>query len=168
MMAKLRRGDTLIEVVFALAILATILTVMTSGAVNAWRTSRVAGERTQASAIANEQAEALRAYKKVVDAADWQSFKENFTDASGGQKTVHMAPVQQDANSQQTWEVKSGEGGAGGLSLILPSALVAITQTGPAAADAKSIELKITVTWRSLGSTTLNSTTQLMTITEDD
>ena len=67
-----RRGDTLIEVVISLAILASVITIATSGSLNAWRASRLAGERTKATGLAQRQADALKAYKK---SKLWAAFK---------------------------------------------------------------------------------------------
>lgn len=56
------KGDTLIEVVISLAILATILAIATTAALTFYRTTRAANERSQALYLAQRQAEALRAY----------------------------------------------------------------------------------------------------------
>ncbi len=69
--ARLRRGDTLIEVIISFAILGSVITIVTTGALNAWRAQRLAAERTQATALAQRQADALKAYRKSVG---WSSF----------------------------------------------------------------------------------------------
>ena len=68
-----KRGDTLIEVVISLAILASVITIATTGSLNAWRASRLAGERTKATGLAQRQADALKAYKKSMSWAGFQS-----------------------------------------------------------------------------------------------
>lgn len=57
-------GDTLIEVVFSFAIISAIFVFAATGAFNAWRLSRAGGERTQATFYAQQQSEALRAFKE--------------------------------------------------------------------------------------------------------
>ncbi len=151
---KNRRGDTLIEVVFALAILATILTVVTSGAITAWRTSRAAGERAQASALANEQAEALRAYRNGID---WAS----------------LSPVLGDGEFYMKLSTPDGLGewvpATGVLDASdspLPQAQVRILPKLPAL-DASMKSFTVKVDWKSLGGNTINSTTQDIVITEN-
>lgn len=155
---KNRRGDTLIEVVFALAILATILTVLTTGAVGAWRTSRAAGERTQAAAAANEQAEALRAYSKAVG---WDELKAELS--PGG---FYMALAESDGVSQ--WDIRAGEASGDSLNLLLPGSTVKVMPTSAVGAEDKTVELRVTIAWKSLGVSQESTTTQLITLTEDD
>ncbi len=68
---RLRRGDTLIEVIMAFAILSSLLIIASSGAISAWRSSRSAGERTQATYLAERQAQGLKAYKSSMT---WDQF----------------------------------------------------------------------------------------------
>lgn len=69
--SRLRRGDTLIEVIISFAILAGVITIATAGALNAWRAQRMAAERTQATGLAQRQADALKAYRKSLG---WGTF----------------------------------------------------------------------------------------------
>lgn len=57
-----RSGLTLVEVLFAFAILTTLLTLAYSSALNAWRTASSANQRTQAQYIAQQAIENLKAY----------------------------------------------------------------------------------------------------------
>lgn len=66
------RGDTLIEVTFALAILGAVLLGCTSVAASAYRLGQTARERTSVAEVAQEQMEALR------------SFRDNSVSANGG------------------------------------------------------------------------------------
>jgi type II secretory pathway pseudopilin PulG len=57
------RGDTLIEVTFALAILGAVLLGCTSVAAAAYRLGQTARERTSVAEVAQEQMEALRSFR---------------------------------------------------------------------------------------------------------
>lgn len=70
-----RRGDTLIEVSIALAILSLLIAIGMTGALRAFRVANLARERTVAYNIAQSQADALRLYK---DSYVW----DKFTDAT--------------------------------------------------------------------------------------
>jgi len=61
-------GDTLIEVIFAFAILATIIGYAFTGAIQARKTALAAQQRTQALYIAQYQSQALKAYR---DSLPW-------------------------------------------------------------------------------------------------
>ena len=150
---KLRQGDTLIEVVFALAILATLLTVITTSAISSWRVSRQAGERTQASAIAQNQAEVLRAYWA---GTDWTTFSSTpafssdfYMDPSGG-------------GSPDKWLPKTPAPGADGLYkiTITKPTNTQINIVGGPPVTTTTLSFKITVTWKSIGLTATNNVDQ--------
>lgn len=63
-------GDTLIEVIFAFAILGTIIGFAYTGAINAHKNAVNAEQRTQALEVAQYQKEALTAYR---DSLPWDS-----------------------------------------------------------------------------------------------
>ncbi len=67
-----QRGDTLIEVTFALAILGFVLMSSTAIAATAFRTGQLARERTQVATDAQEQLEALRSFR---DNHSWAEFR---------------------------------------------------------------------------------------------
>src|ERR1041384_7189661 len=67
-----QRGDTLIEVTFALAILGFVLLGSTAIATTAFRTGQTARERTQVSTAAQQQMEALRSFR---DNHPWSEFR---------------------------------------------------------------------------------------------
>lgn len=67
-----RRGDTLIEVIFAFAILSTIIGFAFGGAIQARKSAVAAQQRTQALLVAQYQASALTAYR---DSLPWNSFE---------------------------------------------------------------------------------------------
>lgn len=64
------RGDTLIEVLFAFAILATIVGFSFTGALANYKTALAAQNRTQATFVAQYQADGLKTYR---DSIDWDS-----------------------------------------------------------------------------------------------
>jgi type II secretory pathway pseudopilin PulG len=86
-MKKLWPGDTLIEVLFAFAILSLVISVMFSGATSSYRSAINAQDRTAASFVAQYQAEGLLAYRRSLawDAASGQQY--SFLDGDGGVDT---------------------------------------------------------------------------------
>ncbi|GEM_PF-1958375 len=66
------RGDTLVEVTFALAILAAVLISSTVVAMAAFRTGQTAKERTQVAIASQGQVEALRSFR---DNHTWSEFR---------------------------------------------------------------------------------------------
>lgn len=148
---KLRRGDTLIEVVFALAILATLLTVLTTSAISSWRTSRLAGERTQASAYIQEQVEALRAYRA---GKTWAAFTTSIPPAI----SFSMQPQLSD-----TWGVTSG-------SYTQRFFTLAITDNGVqslAGSPGTVRRFTVTATWRNFGGAGQNKSDQIVEVGEN-
>ena len=154
-LTKLRAGDTLIEVVFALAILATLLIVITTGGINSWRVSRMAGERTQASAIAQTQVEALRAFW---GGTDWATFSAT--------PPINTAPsvtspgtgfsMQLDTSSPRAWKVVNGSTTDG----VQYTAVINRIYTPSPASNV--MRFKVTVTWRSLGVNGVNTSDQVV------
>lgn len=150
---KDRRGDTLIEVVFALAILAIVLTVLTTAAVGAWRTSRLAGERTQASAYAQEQAEAIKAFHRGVDSA---TFDSSFGASPPG--TIGCMAV-----ISGGWRPQAPGAASGCQVGVYNREITSIT----ALATPGLYEVRVRVTWKSIGSGATNSTDQVVTVGRD-
>lgn len=157
-----RRGDTLIEVIFALAILATLLTVLTVAAVNSWRNSRLAGERTQASAYVQEQVEALRTFRR---SNNWTTFYTSIVNATPPPNSSFvMQPSTPIPLSPSSWVVNSGvlNDGIYTFKTVVESAQPAGSPTP------RSVKFKVTATWRSLGTSTTNSSDQLVEFTDVD
>lgn len=65
-----RRGDTLIEVLFAFAILATIVGFSFTGALSGYKSALAAQNRTQATFLAQYQADGLKTYR---DSLQWET-----------------------------------------------------------------------------------------------
>lgn len=66
-----QKGDTLIEVVFALLIIGVIVAVALQGAIRAHRSAVAARQRTEANLVAQFQAEMFRAYRNYL--GHWDS-----------------------------------------------------------------------------------------------
>jgi len=66
------RGDTLVEVTFALAILGAVLIGSTVVTTSAFRTGQTAKERTEVASVAQGQVEALRSFR---DNHTWAEFR---------------------------------------------------------------------------------------------
>lgn len=120
---KVNRGDTLIEVLFAFVILATIVGFAFSGAIHAWKVSMNAQERTQATLVAQYYADGLKTYR---DSIGWSVQKDGlvgptFLDGGGdgfsaplpgmvsyingpGQFCMELIPA---ATGPQNWEVET-------------------------------------------------------------
>lgn len=79
------RGDTLIEVLFAFAILSLVISTAFSGSMSAYKSSLAAQNQTQANFVAQYQAEALKTYRDALewDSAIYPSFLTGFVPASG-------------------------------------------------------------------------------------
>jgi hypothetical protein len=76
-----QRGDTLIEVTFALAILGFVLLGSTAVASDAFRIGQTAGERTSVAEEAQQQLEALRSFR---DNNTWADFRSSATCGQSG------------------------------------------------------------------------------------
>jgi type II secretory pathway pseudopilin PulG len=118
---KIKKGDTLVEVLFSLIIISAIIAVAINGALNASRNSRSARERTQAQFLVDYQVEALRAYK---DSRIWQDFFGDIDKCFGEpnlaykpiNKVINSAPVTGsvchmtivDSSGGKQWGIKDG------------------------------------------------------------
>jgi prepilin-type N-terminal cleavage/methylation domain-containing protein len=72
-MKRTSHGMTLIEIIFALAIVGTLLTLSYAAALGAWRNATAANQRTQAQYMIQQTMEALKAYRESDD-FDWGAF----------------------------------------------------------------------------------------------
>ena len=80
-MGRWQRGDTLVEVAVAMAILSLVLASSVVLGTTSIKVGRSAKERSQAAEFAQSQAEALRSYR---DAVPWNTFFNNAAIKSGG------------------------------------------------------------------------------------
>ncbi len=72
-MKRTSHGMTLIEIIFALAIVGTLLTLSYAAALGAWRNATAANQRTQAQYMIQQTMEALKAYRESDD-FNWDAF----------------------------------------------------------------------------------------------
>jgi prepilin-type N-terminal cleavage/methylation domain-containing protein len=152
----MRQGDTLIEVVFALAILATLLTVLTTSAIASWRTSRIAGERTRATGIVQEQVEALKAYRAGVG---WGSFSTN-PQLTGPNPFLMVPTGANPLATPNSWQ-------AAVVPVASTYGIYTVNiqkQPTPAGETTNTYIYKVKAVWKSLGNSGLNSTDQLVRI----
>lgn len=141
------RGDTLVEVTMALAILALVLTGAFTTANKAFSLGQDAKERSQLTSDAQQQAEALQSFR---DSYKWSEFVAgrpvnsipgiNVQNGSGDcdasqaglQTCFHMA--RQTVNGADQWVPVAGVGNdalvAGGLSYMWISAVPLVSGTG--------------------------------------
>lgn len=81
-------GDTLIEVIFAFAILSTIIGFAFTGAIQARKTAIAAQQRTQAVFIAQQQTESLKAYRDSLPWGDDPLEIPNFINGGNGSAVI--------------------------------------------------------------------------------
>ncbi len=114
-MKKFRQGDTLIEVLFAFAILATIMGFTFTAAIQGYKNAVQAQNQTQATFLAQYHADALKTYR---DSLDWdstvsQSFINGFTSPS---PVLPSLPAMRDyINSGTTFCMRATLPGGAGL-----------------------------------------------------
>lgn len=87
-MPKLKRGDTLIEVLIAFSILSFVMATAFNGAMYGYKTAQVALERTQASLAVQYQIEALKTYRNSMEWSGAPSFLDGSTINSGDFKPM--------------------------------------------------------------------------------
>jgi len=78
-MPKLKRGDTLIEVLIAFSILSFVMATAFNGAIYGYKTAKASQERTQASLAVQYQIEALKTYRNSMAWSGDPSFLEGST-----------------------------------------------------------------------------------------
>lgn len=90
------RGDTLIEVTFALAILGAVLLGCTSVAASAYRLGQTARERTSVAEVAQEQMEALRSFRDNAlsgNGGSWSTFQNGTGGPPAGYYGIDNVPT---------------------------------------------------------------------------
>ncbi len=181
-MSITRRGDTLIEVMFAFAILSAIIAVSFSGAMNSYKASLSAQNETQASFVAQYQADALKAYR---DSLEWNyaeapSFLTGYSTSSPplpamGSYITTTPPTpfcMQYQPSGASWKVIKADLPAADCNLLVQtlapqlgsSATLAITLTGDAT---NGVYASIKVTWRPRNSLIDQNVTNTILLTKD-
>jgi Tfp pilus assembly protein PilV len=89
---KVKRGDTLIEVMLAFAILSAVIGTAFSGAMGSYRSGITAQNRTQALFLAQYQADGLKTYR---DSLDWDKGGglPSFLDGPSGTLGASLVPI---------------------------------------------------------------------------
>ncbi len=75
-------GMTLIEIIFAFAIVATVLTLAYAASLGAWRTATSSNQRTQAQYLVQQSLEAVKAYRD--SGVDWSDFTDEMATSPAG------------------------------------------------------------------------------------
>jgi Tfp pilus assembly protein PilV len=150
------RGDTLIEVTFALAILGFVLLGSTAIAAAAFRTGQTARERTQVVQVAQDQMEALRTFR---DNHTWAEFRQGVSPAFQG---VDNAPATACTfNAARTcfhMNLTTGVPVTGamtstspGTNLTVPTAIIEITTVTPGSQRACAYDFELHYSFTPLG-----------------
>lgn len=113
-----RNGMTLVEILFAFAIIGTVITVAYSAALRAWRTAVSANQRTQAQYLAQDQLERIRAFRSlsispppgspiVQTEMDWEAFLDTLF---GGSQQIKITACDKLSPADATciWKVEPG------------------------------------------------------------
>ncbi len=185
-----RRGDTLIEALFAFAILATLIGLAFSGVISAHKSATAGLERTQALEAAQYEAEALKMYRSSLPWDDNQgvpSFLGTILN-SGSTQPLCMITQSSPSSSVLNWVVNtnlstchgvtSGTGvvNAGLASLnnnqvrITPKCIIAgninVAQGGANCATANAVEATVVVSWTDVFKRA-NSVTNIVIVTKN-
>ena len=154
------RGETLVEVVMALAILSLVLVSSYALATGSFRLGRGAGERTQAVNYLQEQAEALRSHRKR--SANWGAFAQTVQlyDGSSAGRTFCMKKN----SATNIWLLQQATGQAcviDGIAMTITA--VADTSSLGANAVPQLYKFNLEGTWKTGGDTNrVNLTTKLV------
>lgn len=124
-------GDTLIEVMIAFAILSSVIGISFSGAMAGYKSTLAAQDRTQATLLAQYQADGLKTYRDSLEWDDETGGLPSFLNGSSGVGGVLPAMI--DSNNNQNfcmvvsdtanWEVQSNADSPTGLCSLQASAL---------------------------------------------
>jgi type II secretory pathway pseudopilin PulG len=138
---KSDRGDTLVEVVLAIAILGMVLVASFNVANAAFGLGQSAKERTQAANLVQEQAEALRNYR---DSHRWNSLPPAASDMMSRLGVMGFAPSRFHMQNSGSWNFVGG---------ALQSGLfrVYIVATRDAVDPDDKVRFDITAEWEAIG-----------------
>jgi Tfp pilus assembly protein PilV len=145
-----QRGDTLIEVTFALAILSMVLLGSTAIAASSFRMGQTARERTTISQAAQEQMEALRSFR---DNNKWSVFEAAIEAASaGGSSSFHMETRTSGVTTE--WVPVNGQLDASttnSTSMVVPTSTIDITTNTPSNLKGCGYDFLLTYKFTPLG-----------------
>ncbi len=83
---RVTKGMTLIEIIFAFAIISTVLTLAYAASLSAWRTATSSNQRTQGQYLVQQSIEAVKAYRESSDFI-WGNFVDELANSGG---SFHM------------------------------------------------------------------------------
>ena len=124
-------GDTLIEVMIAFAILSSVIGISFSGAMAGYKSTLAAQDRTQATLLAQYQADGLKTYRDSLEWDDETGGLPSFLNGSSGVGGVLPAMIDSNNNKNfcmvvldtANWEVESNADSPTGLCSLQASAL---------------------------------------------
>lgn len=153
---RLQRGDTLIEVTFALAILGFVLLGSTAIAAAAFRTGQTARERTQVSTAAQGQMEALRSFRdnhtwsefRVGNGGTYQGIDQVLTTncAYNAARRCFYMELRDTGGGTKEWVPRAGHVGAS-----VPTSVLEISTTTPNAQRACGYDFELHYSFEPLG-----------------
>lgn len=145
-------GDTLIEVMFAFAVLSTIASVTFAGALSSYKSSIGAQWRTEATFVAQYQAEALLAFRRSLS---WDVFLggSNLNSGAVGQLppgSFCMKNTPASGTSLSYWSIDTGTCSDLSKSLMknIPNSKISIDVTQPDPNDNSKRIANIIVSWQ--------------------
>lgn len=94
MVRRRNTGMTLVEIIFAMAIVSTVLTLSYAAALGAWRNATAANQRTQAQYMIQQSIEAIKAYRETEN-FDWDEF---IVDVNGAGSVFKIGLEQADSS----------------------------------------------------------------------
>jgi hypothetical protein len=185
---KFRRGDTLIEVLFAFVILATITGFAFTGALQAYKAAIAAQNHTQGTLLAQYEADGLKTYR---DSINWEhvglvDFSPTFLDGGGGLSGTPLPDVETDyidtgapfcmiltprSGSLPVWEISGDIAGACAThmqtvapNLRDPRAEITVEGSG---SPITSVIATVTVSWTAQNSTRRDSVVNTIILTKE-
>ena len=168
-------GDTLIEVLFAFAILSLVISVMFSGAMGSYKSAMAAQDRTTALFVAQYQADGLKTYR---DSLDWKGAGYSFLDGDSLNSPPRLTALRNYTStfcmsiptaSTPSWSIKTTDSDcnsiASGLAPALSSPKIRITPQA-LSADEQSQFFVIEVSWTARNSGQQEKVTNTILLTQ--
>lgn len=172
---RVRNGDTLVEVLFAFAILSLIISVMFSGALSSYKSAVTAQERTQAQFLAQYQADALKTYR---DSLEWDSSANplaSYLDGGSAALSAMRNPTQpfcmqfnpsNASTPRNYWSVQSNEGTCSSDAKVLAPNLTDLKIQIRLSLSGVSQTATITVSWQPKNSKSSESVVNTILLTK--
>ena len=171
-----RAGDTLIEVLFAFAILSLVISVMFSGAMSSYKSAQAAQDRSVALFVAQYQADGLKTYRESlawdVNSGQVYTFLDGNNGAtSGGLTKIRDAGVfcmDIPTSASNTWKVLTTVSSCDTVASTLAPTLLnpKIQITTALAGDGKSVVATVKVIWTARNSSSTENVTNTILLTQ--